>query len=200
VRRVFSGGKHLGLREHVRLRGGTRERGSWLAQGERRESPALVRIRVGDHGMLEPIWRRGTSNHLVMRRSHARRGGGPSLQVARPTSAHRHRFNLLSAQPVAGSQRCPQAAFRRSMAFSVSPRWCVCSAREQALLGLRWLAARSSRKGWAIARRATSKEVAREARANAGMHGSKRAERSGGRGSDARGLCSRVIVVRCRSR
>jgi len=152
VRRVFSGGKHPDPREHVPLRGGTRGRGSRSAQVRNEGSlQPFVRLRVGDHGMLEQPRRRGTSTYPAMRRSHAWRGGvlrsewlgPPQLIVIASTCCRRNRSQ------VRGVARKRRSEERWPSAFHLLVH--VASTRREALLELEWLAARSSRK-----RRATS--------------------------------------------
>jgi hypothetical protein len=148
VRRVFSGGKHPDLREHVSLRGATVGRGSWSAQVRNEGSlQPFVRLRVGDHRMLEQLRRRGTSSRLIMR-SHARRGGSfaPSGSTRVSSSS--------SFQPVIGATgngfvASPASGVPKSGGLQRFDLCALAAPGGNALVGLAWLAARSSRKGWA---------------------------------------------------
>jgi hypothetical protein len=187
------------LRARSPSREGTRARVSADSGRARGVSSPAQHHRVGDHGVLEQLRRRGASSHLVMRRR--MRGEGRSFTpgcLAR--AAHSRRINPSPAQPVAGSQRRPQAALRRAMTFSVPTCRRACSAGRRMLSELTQLAARSSRKGWAVARRALRKEQ----HGSGGKHGGRLTPKGldvqGGRGSDARKGCARASLVCCRSR
>lgn len=157
MRRVLSGGKHPDLCERVLLRGRARERGSRLTREEHGESPAprntTESATMGcssSFGGGEP---QATSSCGVRMRGEGR-SFTPGCSAR---AAHRRRINPSPAQPVAGSQRRPQAALRRAMTFSVPTCRRACSAGRRMLSELTQLAARSSRKGWAVARRALRK-------------------------------------------
>jgi hypothetical protein len=134
MRRVFSGRKHLDLHEHVSLRGEAREGGSRLAQWERRESPALRQLRVDDQGVLEQLRRRGAFSHLVMRRSHARRGEALHSRPLGPCSPS------SSFQPVIGATGggvVPSPASDVTKSGDLRRSTCrrACSAGRRALMG-----------------------------------------------------------------
>jgi len=112
MRRVFSGGKHLDLHEHVSLRGEAGEGGSRLAHGNEGSLQPFVNSEPMTKGCSSSF---GGGEPLATSSCGVRmRGEGGSFAPGRSAhAAHRHRFNPLSAQPVAGSWRRPQAALRR---------------------------------------------------------------------------------------
>jgi len=183
------------LRARSPSREGTRARVSADSGRARGVSSPAQHHRVGDHGVLEQLRRRGASSHFVMRCRML--GEGRSFTPGcSARAAHRRRINPSPAQPVAGSQRRPQAALRRAVTFSVPTCRRACSAGRRMLSELTQLAARSSRKGWAVARRALRK----------GQHGKrgqtrratdpKRAGRSRwARIGRSKRLCSRVVSL-----
>jgi hypothetical protein len=153
------------LRARSPSREGTRARVSADSGRARGVSSPAQHHRVGDHGVLEQLRRRGASSHLDMRRR--MRGEGRSFTPGRSArAAHRRRINPSPAQPVAGSQRRPQAALRRAMTFSVLTFRRACSAGRRMLSELTWLAARLSPKGVGCRTPCSSKGAAREAWAN----------------------------------
>jgi len=120
-------------------------------------------------------------------------------------SGSAHVSSSSSSQPVIGATgnrfvALPASGVPKSGDLQRFTFWCTCSTRGNALMALAWLAARSSRKGWATSMPCCLYGSSAGSEGNAGARGFKTAGRSGGRGSGARGLCSRVIVVSCRSR
>lgn len=193
MRRVSGDGKHPDSCKHVLLRGRARERGlGWLRKSARSLQPRAT-PGVGDHGVLEQLRRRGTSSHLVMRRSHARRGEVLRSRRLGPRSLQSS-YTPSSAQPEVGSRRRPQAAVRSAVTFGVPTFRRACSAGRRTLSRLTWLAVRPSRKGRAVACRASSKGEAREAGTERGGRAAPKGPNvQGGRGSDARKGCARAL-------
>lgn len=106
------------------------------------------------------------------------------------------RLSSPLAQPRVRSERCPQATRRGATAFHAPtarrPLQAPCGERGW---GLTWLAARSPRERWAHARRATRERGAGGEGKREGRTASKGSFVQGGRGSDARGACPRVVSL-----
>jgi hypothetical protein len=110
-------------------------------------------------------------------------------------AAYCHRFNPLSAQPAAGSRRCPQASSRRAVAVGVQLSGVLATPGSERRRGSRGsLPARPERGGLTHtvfpAKGSAESEGERGGRAapkGLGVHG--------GRESDARGMCPCVVVV-----
>jgi hypothetical protein len=106
------------LRAHCPSRGRAQVGALVGSVGSKGVSSPSYNSETGDHGVLEQLRRRGTSSHLAMRRR--MRGEGRSFALGGSAhAAHCCRFNPLSAQPAAGSRRCPQASSRRAVAVVV---------------------------------------------------------------------------------
>lgn len=75
MRRVSSSGKHPGLRKRASLRGVAFEWGPRSAHvGMRGVSSPSANSETDDHGVLEPLRRRGTFSHLGVRARTSRQG------------------------------------------------------------------------------------------------------------------------------
>jgi len=136
VRRVPNGRKHPDLREHVSLRGGARKQGSWLAH-------------AGSEGSLQPFastepatmgcsstFGGGAPLATSFMRRRMRGEGGSFAPGCSAHAAHSYRFNSSPAQPVARSERRPQAALRRAVAFHLQTSRRACMRRETRVDGV----------------------------------------------------------------
>jgi len=161
---------------------------------KRRESPALRPNRAGDHGVLEQLRRRGAFGHLAMRRRIAGRGKVLHSRRLGPRSP------LPSSQLVGGATTgevvtLPASSATKSGGLPHSNLTATLHApRDEWGWGLTWLAARSSREGWAHARRAARERGAGGEGKRGGYTASQGSCAQGGRGSDARGTCPCVVV------
>lgn len=134
MRRVFSDGKHPGLRELGPLRGEPYEWGPWLAMRAGGVSSLSLLSRSGDRGMFEQLRRRGTFGHLATRRRV--RGEGRSFAPGRSARA----AYLFSLQPVTGATgsgvvAAPASGVTKGESLRRSTCRRACSAGRRALLG-----------------------------------------------------------------
>jgi hypothetical protein len=105
-----------------------------------------------------------------------------------------YRFNWSMAQPSARSERCPQAAPRKAVAFHAQASRLACRRRDPNVNGVEVvsLPAHLERGGLARAPRHSKERRGRRGQ-TLKAQGSKRVVCTSGRGSDARGVCPRVV-------
>lgn len=187
------------LRAHSPSREGARARVSADSVRARGVSSPAQHHRVGDHGVLEQLRRRGASSHLVMRRSHARRGEVLHSRLLGPRSSS------SSYQPVAGATgggvaASPASGVAKSDDLQRSHLSACLQRREADVVGADAARCPLIPKGVGCRTPCSSKGAAREAGANTEGDWLKRPDVQGGRGSDARKGCARASLVCCRSR
>lgn len=200
MRRVFNGRKHPDPRKCVPLRGGSHERGSrsiqWKARGVSGPSRNSESMTMGCSSSFE-----GGEPSFVPSCGVRMRGEGGSFAPGCSAHAtHRHRFTPSSAQPLAGVVTSPASGGTKNGGLHAFTFRRACSTGRSMWMGSTWLAAAhlktvSYGTPYCLERGSTGSKGKR-----AGEWLQEGTSRSCGRGSDARRLCSRVVVVSCRSR
>jgi len=196
MRRVSSGGKHPDRRENATLRGVACERRSWSAHlGTRGVSNLSAYLETDDHGVLEQSRRRGTFGHLDLRRRIARRGEVLYSRRFGPRSS------LSSFQPIVGATGSGVVTLPASGVMKSDDLWCfilwrACSAKGLGIDGADVARCPLISKGMGY-RTPSSSKGARGKRGQTRRTTwlQKGPEFMAGRGSGARGVCSRVVVV-----
>lgn len=182
------------------LRGRASKKESRSAQWERGKSPVLRQLRADDHGVLEQLRRRGAFSHLVTRRSRARRGEVLRSRLLGPHNSSSS-FQPAVGATVGGVVAAPASVVTKGGGLRRSNLSARLQRREEGGDGVDVARCPPTlERGWAVARRAPRKRLAGSEGERAGRRAPKGPCVHGGRGSDARGQCSRVDVVVCRSR